>query len=90
MSLVLLAIYFELFPILLLLKKNVHILKKVTVIIIYNYLIIKLVAPPNSYTLEEWGWNETVIKCLYVACNWLKYIIPTLLILLNLPIKFRR
>lgn len=86
MSIVLLIIYFELFPILLLLKKNISILKKVAVIIIYNYLIIKLIAPPSIYTLQEWGWSNEIINYFYLACDWLKYIIPTLLILLNGPV----
>ena len=90
MSIVLLIIYFELFPILLLLKKNINILNKVAIFIIYNYLLIKVITPPQSYTLEEWGWNETFIKYFYIICECVKYTAPILLqILLNLPIIFR-
>lgn len=90
MSIVLLIIYYELFPIISLWKKKMHILKKVAVIIIYNYLLIKVITPPQSYTLEEWGWNDTVIEYFYIICECLKYTAPIMLqILLNCEIIFR-
>ena len=89
MSIVLLIIYYEIVPILHLWERNSRILKKVAIFIIYNYLLIKVITPPQSYTLEEWGWNESVIKSFYIICECVKYTAPILLqILLNCKIIF--
>ena len=79
MAIILLIIYYEVFPILFLIKKKLHILIKIALMVIYNYLLIKFIAPPSIYKLQELGWNDTVIEYFYIICEVLRFTAPILL-----------
>lgn len=79
MAIILLIIYYEVFPILFLVKKKLHILYKIALMVVYNYLLIKVIAPPSTYRLQELGWNDTVIEYFYIICEVLRYTAPILL-----------
>ena len=79
MVIILLIIYYEVFPIIHLVKRNMHILKKIGIMVIYNYLLLKLFAPPSLYKLQELGWSDTVIEYFYMICEALRFTAPILL-----------
>lgn len=78
MAIILLIIYYEVFPILFLVKKKLHILYKIALMVVYNYLLIKLFVPPSIYKLQELGWNDTVIEYFYIFCEVLRFTAPIL------------
>ena len=84
MSIVLLSIYYEFLPIFLLVKKKTHILKKIAILLIYNFLLLKSIVPPSIYKLEELGLSSICIKLFYLLCNTFKFSAPILLaVILN-------
>lgn len=86
-SILLLITYYEIFPILALVEKKTHILKKIVIMLVYNYILFKVYAPPSIYRLQELGWNNTVIEYFYMICEAIRFTAPLLLqILLKLPI----
>lgn len=89
MSILLLVGYYEVLPVIALIKSNILLWKKILAMIIYNIILIKALTPPSVYRLEEIGLNIHSINILYFICETIKYLAPFILFFwLNRKIKF--
>lgn len=90
MGLLLLFLYYEILPLVFLIKKKSLLWVKILTFVVYNIITLKALVPPSVYKLEELGLSSTAISFLYYVCDVVKYIAPLVLIaLFNCPVKFR-
>jgi hypothetical protein len=91
MGILLCILYYEILPLVFLIKKKSLIWAKILAFVVYNIILIKVIAPPSIYRLEELGLSSTAISIFYYVCEVVKYIAPFIFaVLFNLPIIFRR
>lgn len=91
MSILLCILYYEILPLVFLIKKKSLIWVKILAFVVYNIILVKVIVPPSIYRLEELGLNSTAISIFYYVCEVVKYIAPLVLIaLFNWMIKFAR